>query len=211
MNDIQERLLNLLSQHDVSDLSLRQIGKMIGVEHAQTVKYHLAKLVDAGSVRTVDGAMKVVTRGADNGLLSIPILGSANCGAATRLAEERVEGFIRVSPRLLNTTKNIFVVRATGNSMDKANVHGRCIEDGDYVVVQSTAKDPQNGDYVLSVIDGCANIKRFYSDPANESVLLLSESSEGDLHPPIVIHQDDDYRISGHVVQVIKTAVAQGR
>lgn len=208
MSQIQERLLNLLSQHDVSELSLRQMAKMIGVEHAQTVKYHLGKLVEAGKVRTVGGAMKVVSRGMESGLLSIPILGSANCGTATHFAEERVEGFLRVSPRLLPTKRDLFVVRATGNSMDKANIRGRTIENGDYVVIQSSTKQPTDGDYVLSVIDGCANIKRIYRKPEDEAIFLLSESSEGELHPPIAIHQDDDYQINGFVVQVIKTSLA---
>ena len=100
MNDTQERLLKLASQHDLSKLSLRQIAKMVGVDHAQTIKYHLGKLVDAGKITTMGGTMKVVGRGVEGGLLSLPILGSANCGSATRFAEERVEGFILVSPRL---------------------------------------------------------------------------------------------------------------
>lgn len=204
MSTIQERLLTLAEQHDLSSLSLRQIAKMAGIEHAQTVKYHLGKLVEVGKIKSVGGAMKVVIRGTEGGLLSLPILGSANCGTATRFAEEQVEGFIRVSPRLLPSTRDLFVVRAVGNSMDQANISGRCIEDGDYVVVKTTVEEPRDGDYVLSVIDGCANIKRFYQDKESGTVFLASESSEGDLHPPIAIHQDDDYLVNGRIVNVIK-------
>jgi len=204
MSTIQDRLLTLAGQHDLSSLSLRQIARMAGVEHAQTVKYHLGKLVEAGKIRSAAGAMKVVSRGTDGGLLSIPILGSANCGTATRFAEDRVEGFIRVSPRLLPTSRNLFAVRAVGNSMDRTNVGGKGIADGDYVVVKAVAEEPRNGELVLSLIDGCANIKRFYRDSDGETVLLISDSSEGDIHPPIAVHRDDDYRISGRVVSVIK-------
>ena len=204
MNDTQERLLKLASQHDLSKLSLRQIAKMVGVDHAQTIKYHLGKLVDAGKITTMGGTMKVVGRGVEGGLLSLPILGSANCGSATRFAEERVEGFILVSPRLLPSTRDLFVVRAAGNSMDQASINGQSIEDGDYVVIKTTAAEPHNGDYVLSIINGCANIKRFYRDKNNETILLISESSERDVHSPIAIHPDDDYMVNGKVVSVIK-------
>ncbi len=210
MNTIQDRLLSLASQHDLSKLSLRQIAKMAGVEHAQTVKYHLKKLVDAGKIRSVGGAIKVVSRGVEGSLLSLPILGSANCGTAARFAEEQVEGFIQVSSRLLPSSRDLFVVRAVGNSMNQADISGRTIEDGDYVVVKNTTEAPCNGDYVLSIIGGCANIKRFYQDTTHETVLLISESTEKELHPPIAIHPEDDYIVNGRVVNVIKMQAVAG-
>lgn len=43
--------------------------------------------------------------------------------------------------------------------MNKANVNGKTIEDGDYLIIDSDYRSPRNGDVVLSVIDDMANIK----------------------------------------------------
>ncbi|MFA7601159.1 MAG: S24 family peptidase, partial [Patescibacteria group bacterium] len=99
---------------------------------------------------------------------------------------------------------NIFVVRAKGNSMNKALVNGETINDGDYVLVDSEKKQPENGDYVLSIIDGLANIKKFKEDKERGMVVLFSESSSS--YDPIYIHRDDQdfYSVAGRVVGVLK-------
>ena len=61
---------------------------------------------------------------------------------------------------------------------------------------------PRDGDYVVSIIDGMANIKKYRLDKANERIVLLSESTKD--YAPIFIHRDDDFRISGKVLDVVK-------
>ena len=62
----------------------------------------------------------------------------------------------------------------------------------------------KNGDYVLSIIDGMANIKRYFRDLEYQRIILLSESSAS--ISPIFIHRDDmdNYLVNGKVIQVIK-------
>jgi repressor LexA len=60
---------------------------------------------------------------------------------------------------------------------------------------------PQTGDYVVSSIEGVANIKRFVRDDVNQQIVLMSEST--DEYPPIVIHPDD-YLAQSKVIQVVK-------
>ena len=88
--------------------------------------------------------------------------------------------------------------------MNKANINGECVEDGDYVLVDPTVAAVRNGDYVLSIIDGMANIKRYFKDTDNERIILLAESSAS--FSPIFIHRDDmdNYLVNGKVIQVIK-------
>ena len=86
--------------------------------------------------------------------------------------------------------------------MNRSMIDGKRIEDGDYVIVDADARDPQNGDVVLSVIDGLANLKRFHLDKPNRQIALVSESTQA--FPPIYIHEDDDFFVNGKVVQVIK-------
>ncbi|OGN27627.1 MAG: hypothetical protein A2941_01385 [Candidatus Yanofskybacteria bacterium RIFCSPLOWO2_01_FULL_49_17] len=191
-------------------MSLREIGRLIGISAPQIVKHHLLQLEKNGFIQ-MDRLAKVMVKtrpGAFSGgrasLLAIPIYGTANCGPATAYAEQEVEGYLRVSGKLLSKKKGVFAVKASGYSMNKANVNGESIEDGDYVLVDPTANFIRNGDYVLSIIDGMANIKRFFRDGENERVILLSESSAS--ISPIFIHRDDmdRYLVNGKVIQVIK-------
>lgn len=76
------------------------------------------------------------------------------------------------------------------------------IEDGDYVIVDSGNINAKNGDYVVSVIDGLANIKKYLWDNKNLRILLVSESTHN--YPPIFIHEDDNFLINGKIIQVIK-------
>ena len=137
-------------------------------------------------------------------LVSLPIIGSANCGPATIYAEANIEGYLKISPKLLPRAKNIFAIQAVGYSMNRANINGRAIENGDYVIIDADYKQPKNNDYVLSIIDGVANIKKFIQDVKNKMIILVSESTRN--YPPIYIHKDElmNYLVSGRAVQVIK-------
>jgi len=69
-------------------------------------------------------------------------------------------------------------------------------------LVDGNQRNPQDQSYVLSIIDGLANIKKFKRN--GDQIILASESSQD--YPPIIIHQDDldNYMVNGEVVQVIK-------
>jgi len=88
--------------------------------------------------------------------------------------------------------------------MNRADIEGKTIEDGDYVIIDSEQKNPKNGEYVLSIIDDVANIKRYFEDKKNKQVVLLSESRANFL--PIYIHPREipEYLVGGKVIQVIK-------
>ena len=190
-------------------MSLRQIGKLIGKENSpQKVKHHLLQLEKNGLIK-INRLEKEIARTkpgsiANSKLISIPILGSANCGPATIYAEQNIEGYLTISGKLLSKKKDVFAIKASGYSMNKANINGECIEDGDYVVVDPQYRSVKNGDYVLSIIDAVANIKRYFKDKDNRRIILLSESSAS--FSPIFIHYDDidSYLINGKIIQVIK-------
>jgi SOS-response transcriptional repressor LexA len=140
-------------------------------------------------------------------VFNLPIMGMANCGPAMMVAEQKVEGYIQVSPKIIGrkNSEGLFAIRAVGNSLNKAEkVKGGPIKDGDYVIVDSTKRDPDNGEYVLSVIGGVANLKRFYKDSKSKIIKLMSESTAK--IPPICIHFDDfeDYMVNGVVLMSIR-------
>ena len=86
--------------------------------------------------------------------------------------------------------------------MNKARIDGKNLAEGDFVLIDSTYKNPKNGDYVLSVIDNCANLKKFEKNKAGE-VMLISESTNPK-HKPIYISSEDDFMINGKIIGVVK-------
>ncbi len=207
MHQIQEQLLALADTEDLGSTSYYAMARRLGVANHGSVKFHLDQLVKKGLLfrDPKSGLITKVTEGQKFlGLLSIPIMGEANCGAATSIADDRVKEFLRLSPSQLPKTKldRIYALKAVGSSMNAANIAGKPIKNGDYVLVERTDQ-ATSGDYVVSIFDEVANIKRLVFDPANSRVLLISESTEP--LPPIVVSEEDSavYSIAGRVVRVI--------
>jgi len=205
MHQTQQKLLDVLTKKPFFNLTLREIGKEIGIESPQTIKHHLTQLVKTGFI-VIDKKNKIIKKiskaDSDGIFIPLPILGSADCGPAKIYADENINGFLRVSKSILNRTGDLFVIKAEGNSMNKANVHNNNIENGDFVVIDKNDIFPKNGDYVLSVIDGMANIKKYFMDKINNQIILLSESTSE--YPPIYISENDDFMINGKIIQIIK-------
>lgn len=211
MHDIQARLLTLAKLKSLNGKSLRQIAKLIDQDgKPQLVKYHLQKLEKAGLVQLNfdKKVIKPVKKGFNHAIksmfYSLPIVGSANCGPATIFADERIEGYLKVSSKFLPHKKqSLYVLVADGPSMNKAEVRkGITIEDGDFVVVDSSQTSPKNNDIVVAVVDQMATIKRYRNDKQNKRIVLEADSTEKYL--PVFIHEGDDFTISGKVVDVIK-------
>lgn len=209
MHELQKKLMNLANKIKLSELTLRDIGEKVGLgrEKPQIIKHHLQQLVKRGLLKNKDGKYFLVSVKEENknsSLISLPIYGMANCGEALSLADNQVQGYLKVSPSILKKKKNIFVVRAKGNSMNKTLIGQENIDDGDYVLIDAENKNPENGDCVLSIIDGAANIKRFKKDQNRGLIMLLSESTSN--YEPIYIHQDDveSYSVAGKVIGVLK-------
>lgn len=215
MHPLQQKLYELIGVRGLRHFeSLRELGKMVGEEHPQKVKHHLSQLEKAGYIRVNWGTNSLEITKPHRGeeeeavvkFFSIPVLGAANCGEATLFAEERPEGLLVVSESMIPQHKKLFAVKAVGDSMNRASIRGKdSIEEGDYIVIDPEDKQPTQGDYVLSIINGSANVKRFYLDPNNNQIVLYSESSHE--YPPIFIHEEDspDFLINGKVVAVIKS------
>jgi repressor LexA len=212
MHQLQRKLLNLAHDTNLGQHTLRAIGSMVGETSPQKIKHHLNQLERRGLIRvdrnnstiekTRQGMVPSLLKGAR--LLAIPILGAANAGPANLLADAHIEGYLRVSSTFLGSTSKhkLFALKVDGPSMNRAAIENKRIETGDYVIIDSDARNPKDGDIVLAVIDGMANIKRYHHDRKNKQIALVSDSTHG--FPPIYIHEDDDFVINGKVVQVVK-------
>jgi SOS-response transcriptional repressor LexA len=206
MHKIQRRILRLAKEENITDLGYRKLGEKIKVEHPQQVKWHLGKLIADGHIQTTPDGQLVVMENQPM-LAKIPILGAANCGEPLIMAEDRVEDYLTLSPGLIKKLNkaNIFAVRASGDSMNKADIRGQAIDNGDYVIIDSAIQTPSNGDYVLASIEGLATIKRFIRDEQQQIIALVSESTRP--RPPIIIGADESssFVVHGVVKNVIHT------
>lgn len=212
MHKLQTRLLELAEKENLGKLTLREVGEKIGETHPQKVKHHLTQLFIKGFLKEdkQKGIIsKVNSDQTGNVLYSVPILGYANCGQALAFADEGYEGYLQVSKSLVPnfTEGKVFAVKAIGDSMNKSSINGKSLSDGDYAIVYSGSGDANsyNNKYVLSVIDGMANIKKLKVDRSNSQILLLSESTSD--YPPIIISNSDfnNYLINGEIKAVIKS------
>jgi SOS-response transcriptional repressor LexA len=113
-----------------------------------------------------------------------------------------VEGYIKVSKRIVRDSRNVFAIQVSGTSMNRAKVNGKTIRDGDFILVDSTWKHYDNGDKVLVVIDGLATVKTFRSVDGR-NIALLPESSDKK-HKPIFLTDEDNFVINGKVIDVLR-------
>jgi SOS-response transcriptional repressor LexA len=208
MHEIQKKLLSLGEHNDLSQFSYRQLAKRVGAVYAAQVRHHLLQLEKQGKiVRKADGSLVTASVEATPGaLISIPVLGNVDCGVATKFATDTLEGYLSISP---SSTKcrhieGVFALKACGDSMNQANIHGKSVRDSDYILVKKYAgEEIRDGEYIVSLIEDKANLKKFRRDPSHRRIALMSESSER--YPPILIAEDDrdHYEVIGKAVDVI--------
>lgn len=210
MHSIQKELLELSSKRDLSKMTLRETAIEIGSPDVSPslLQYHFDKL-EKLNLLFVDRRQQRQSRGDEHlegpGTVSIPILGSANCGPASILATESPEGYLRISRSILKSSEGMIAVIASGSSMNDARVSTPTksvkapIYDGDIVIVDTKDRGVADG-YVLSIIDGMANIKKLMKRAYD--IALISESKDQDIYPPIIVSPSDDYMVNGRVVMV---------
>lgn len=195
--------------------TLEEIQEKFDFKSISTAHYHVKKLQDAGyldkderrsrSLKTRDVTFGSFLANKTPVYFSLPVIGSANCGPASIFAIEDPREYVTVSSDSLGrkSKEGLFVVEAEGDSMNLAKVGTEklSIEDGDYVVIDSNITSPTVGDYVLSIIDGCANIKRFKKEDGKSALLSESKNSK---YKPIFLGFADSFIINGKVLGVIK-------
>jgi DNA polymerase V len=83
-------------------------------------------------------------------------------------AQDYFDGRIDLNEHLIKDITSTFVVRVTGDSMERAG-----ISDGDELIV-NRALEPRDGSVVIAVLDGDLTVKRLRITPAG--VVLQAEN-----------------------------------
>jgi len=180
--------------------SVRELMVVLGYKSPRSVSVLLKKLEEKGFLqRDFRGNLQIVEEPKifKNNVetIDIPIVGSAQCGALT-FAEQNVEGFVRISTILAPRSKQHFLLRAVGDSMNEAG-----IQPGDLVLVR-VQNFAENGDRVVALVDDEATIKEFQR---RGDIVVLQPRSTNPEHQPIIV--SENLQIQGVVVTSIPTIV----
>lgn len=174
--------------------SIRDIGARFKIKSTKTVSDLLQSLTRKGYIERDPARSRGVRLLGFAGAINtqpVPYYGRINGGEPSLAAENR-EGFITVDRRFL-PSNDTFMLRANGESMV-----GRGINDGDYLLVNPSAK-PAERDIVAVKLGGEAAIRTYARK--NGSVLLQPANiSEKD----IVVESAADLQLLGIVCGVFR-------
>lgn len=188
--------------------TVREIQEMSGklglkLKSLRSFFIYLNELEEKGYIERTSEDRGIKLKGVtSDSFLDVPVFGMANAGAATMFADQYVEGYLKVSKRIVRDSRNVFAIQVSGTSMNKARVNSKTIQNGDFILVDSTWKHYDNGDKVLVVINGMATVKT-YRTVDGKNIVLLPESTDKK-HKPIFLTEEDDFVINGKVIDVLK-------
>lgn len=209
MEEMQTKILALVDSGQINNMTYGDMAKKLDLKYRSQPRHYIEKMIaDGVLVRSPEGKLARQPSADNRSLITLPVMGTANCGQPTIYANNAVEGVIHISPAVMGKQRvkpGMFAVKASGNSMNAASINGSPLSDGDYAVISPMQwQEAAEGDYILSVIDGMGNIKRLRLDPANSRIILKSESNE--YFEDIILQAEDLYlyQIAGKVVAVVK-------
>jgi repressor LexA len=175
--------------------SVRDLMNEMDYKSPRSAMLLISNLEENGFLqRKEDGSFKLI-KDLKNGVIArtvaIPLVGSVPCGSPL-LAEENIEAMIQVSISLARPGSKYFLLRAEGDSMDKAGINS-----GDLLLIkQQPAAD--NGQKIVALIDDEATVKEYRR---NGNIVTLMPRSHNPVHQPIILTRD--FQIQGIVVNTI--------
>lgn len=179
--------------------TLDEIRKAIGVSSIQTVVQYLTSIERKGFIRrdrNMKRNIRLIGRNEqEEELISVPVFASVGCGIPSVLTERLFDEYVQVSNALVRRIekKDLFVIRAVGNSMQDAGVN-----DGDFVLVEKT-NDVKTGDLVVTIIEDTAVLKRL---TITKNAIVLDPVSSDKSYPRIIMSRD--FQIFGKMIDLIK-------
>jgi repressor LexA len=181
--------------------TLEELRDRMGVGSTRTVMRYLQGLEKKGAIERWRGSRGIRLRRAPTGgyqTVAIPIVGRVTAGPPLEAVED-VEGWIRIPmSSVRGRSDEHFLLRIVGDSMDKAEVGGVYIRDGDLALVRQQPIAAE-GDVVVAMIDGECTIKRLKK---HSGYYVLQPESSNANHQPIIM--DTDFRILGIVRRVFR-------
>lgn len=202
LSDKDRKALSLIRNriiHQGESPTLREINEVTGGKSPRSASLVIERLIKGGLIRKAGRKLKLtdfgITTTATVSTINIPLVGSVACGVPM-LAEENIETYIPVSTALAKKGSQYFLLRADGDSMNKAG-----IEDSSILLVrqQETADD---GERVVALIDDQATVKIL---ERTADAVILRPKSTNSKHKPIILTAN--CKIQGVVVAVLPSDI----
>ena len=181
--------------------TIEELRQALGVGSTSTVLRCLLELEQNGFIERWPGSRGLkLLKGPATQLVTrpIPLVGIVSAGPLM-FAEGNFETWIRLPEKMLEpSSSQFFLLRISGDSMNRGEVPGGKIEDGDLALIrqQATAK---SGQIVVAIVDGEATVKRL---AIGQDFVVLKPVSTNHLHQPIVL--DRAAHLQGVVCRVFK-------
>lgn len=177
--------------------SVREIMTELKYKSPHSAMLLIDRLIEAGYLkrREIDKELQLLKEPDETRMnaqtVNVPLVGSVPCGKPL-LARENLEAMIPVSLRLARPPHRYFLLRAIGDSMNRAG-----IQSGNILLVRQQP-NAENGEKVVALIDDEATVKELQKSP---DAIMLKPKSSNPKHKPIVL--TDDFQIQGVVVATL--------
>ena len=174
--------------------SIRDIGKQFKIKSTKTVSDLLQSLARKGFIERDPARSRGVNLlgfGAAMRTQPVPFYGKIHAGEPALIPEHR-SGFITIDRRFV-PSDDVFFLKVKGDSMV-----GRCINDGDYVMV-NPRQEPHDNDIVAARLGEEATVKT-YSKRNGSVVLEAANPAERD----IPVQPSSDFGVLGVICGVFR-------
>lgn len=204
LTDKQKIVLDMITEYVYThgkSPTIEELQEKLGQKSKRWVTQYLEALERKWCISRTSGyrSIKLKNQIGEN-IVNLPILGVANAGSPMSVAEENDNGVLPVSKSLVSGDEsNFFVLQVDGTSMNNAQVNGKTIENGSYVLIKKWNHIVNQNDVYLFVVNNCATIKKPKREGNN---LYLIPDSKDSFHKPIILSEDDDVVVNGTVVDV---------
>lgn len=165
--------------------TVREIGQQAHLNSPATIHFHLTKLEEKGYIkkdnsknRTIEILVPNEYLEKEDGVVDVPLLGKVTAGSPIE-AIETPDEYFSLPTSLINTKKEIFTLRVSGESMINVGIY-----DGDILIVERR-NTASNGETVVAMnSDNEATVKTFYKENG-----YFRLQPENDTMEPIILKE----------------------
>lgn len=187
LTERQKDVLNFVKKYSAEHgypPAIREICDGVNLSSPATVFVHLKNLESAGYIKTTSNKFRTIEVLCENeyletpeDVIKVPLLGKITAGSPITAIEQPNE-FFDLPASLVPSTKTVFTLKVSGESMINAGIF-----DGDIVIVQKQ-KNANNGDIVVAMTDeNEVTLKRFYKEKTH-----IRLQPENDTMSPIILN-----------------------
>jgi repressor LexA len=181
--------------------TVRELQAKIGCSAPMGVVSHLNALEMKGYIERVENKARGILLTHEEGkapedMVQVPLVGNVACGMPI-WAEEMIEDIVSLPRTLVKFSKDVFMLRAKGDSMDLAG-----IDDGDLVLFHKQ-EVADAGDKVVVLLGNEATCKKFVVKKGKPVFRPMSTNSKN----KDILPEDNTFMIQGKVIGVIKNYI----